>query len=85
MKARTEITFAINAENAALKSMKGSWNNATKELITKSVMHTAHSIKTDVYTAEWSKATKYMEAGIITAYVQVYDEALDLYQVTVQY
>ena len=79
-----EIIQATSAKAAAIQVMVGTWNQETQQLISSTITRVAKSTKTDVFSAMWNEPTEYTQAGVITAYVQEYDTALDLYQVITQ-
>ena len=81
----TEIISATSMKAAALQVMVGTWNQKTQQLISQTITCVTKSEKTNVFCAVWNEADEFRDVRTITAYVQVYDAALDLYQVTSQY
>ena len=80
---KTFIIEAHTAEEAALKALTGTWNDATKKLICETFCLVVESAQTIVYSAVWNEATTYSDANKTVAYVQCYDKALGLYEAKV--
>lgn len=85
MKTKTQIVCADSMEAAALTTTLSTWNETTQTLLKSTFNQVAASDKTKVFTAMWDEGTKYTSPNYISTYVQVYDEALGLYQVITQY
>ena len=73
------------AGSVAHKAMCTGWNDKTVAQIKATVHLECASNKTWVYKADWMEADEFSEARFITAYVQVYDKALDLFKVYVSH